>query len=911
MQVGSSTSKSSIRVNPPTKRWGEVAVDKGFITNEQLQDALEEQKRGQQTGNIELLGAVLIRQRVITREQAAAVDRAMQGTSQLAGFEILEKVGQGGMGAVFRARQISMDRIVALKILPRKLAQDPKAKERFFREARLCASMNHLNLINGIDCGEAGGYTFFAMEFVEGETARKVLKTKGKIPVKECVDIIRQISTALDYAHSKKLVHRDVKPENIMITPEGVAKLCDLGLSRSISNSDEDASLTQAGQAVGTPYYISPEQARGEEVDARTDIYSLGATFYHLLAGKPPFEGASAAVIMAKHLTDTAPPLSNYCSDLDDGYVSIVSKMMAKSKDDRYATLKEVMADLDTVERGGVPSAASFKASSSCPRPSSSGSPASAGRRTTGPTNPVMATADRAVRTTRSRSSSGSSSEASSGLLIGGGVAALVLVAILLMSGGGGGPSMKAAAPKRSEPAPAPAPVAAPVSRPQPPQGQPHMQPGHQMPPPGQRPPPNFNQRPNGDPIGMANSDPVGMVEPAKGAEDPLPTTMRPADNKPEDTTPEVKAAEAERMKPAVATPEVKPVEPKPAAIVRPALDLKSTVLRARFLAEMQRKTPKPDLPRMIKDARDLAAKPDYAPVKDALEQDIKDIEAMIKYEAALATAIGEAKPEIVLPKDHPLSKGPVKIEKVKVKEYANNKLTVTGAGFESPLQFHTMPPKDLIELAKLGDDAVPSAHYLFVRGDLEEAGKALDKMPEADRPALKEKLELIKTGELEMAAQTAYDAIQASAKSNQWKVVWEKIPAFTTQHGATHLATEKAEDLEKLKQKAEETLWPMQALFKTKSVKSLPDGFVEVTYDFSNKEQLKDFECQAGDLSLRDGKMCVPRGGEQAYARYLPKMIELRKIEVTGRTLLDDRDYMGMMLLEPGERLEWSNPML
>ncbi|MFH0939769.1 MAG: serine/threonine-protein kinase [Planctomycetota bacterium] len=295
--------------------------------------------------------------------------RAARGTTIIGGFEILEKVGQGSMGAVFRARQISMDRIVAIKILPPKLAMDSDFKNRFMHEARISAKLSHINIINGIDCGDCGGYTFFAMEFVDGQTVKQILKARGQFPVDEAVSIVRQITQALIYAKQQRLVHRDIKPDNIMVTPSGVAKLCDLGLARQ-THATEDANMLQVGLTVGTPHYISPEQVRGEkDVDFHSDIYSLGATFFHILVGKPLFEGPTNSAVMSLHVTNEVPNPCDIVPNIPIGYGQIISKMMAKNATDRYNAPEELLEDLDIVQNGDIPKAAVFQARTSCAMP--------------------------------------------------------------------------------------------------------------------------------------------------------------------------------------------------------------------------------------------------------------------------------------------------------------------------------------------------------------------------------------------------------------------------------------------------------------------------------------------------------------------------------------------------------------
>ncbi len=274
----------------------------------------------------------------------------------LGGFELLSLLGRGGMGAVYKARQTSLDRVVALKVLPPSLARNRDFIQRFLREARAAGKLNHANIVTGIDVGEADGFFYFAMEFVEGESLGARLKREGPLPPAEAISIVRQVAEGLRHAHEHGLIHRDVKPDNVLIDKGGTAKLCDLGLARSAAA--EDSSLTQTGTALGTPNYISPEQARGEgDIDAHTDIYSLGATLYHLVAGRPPFSGNTAAVVMTHHINDPAPPLTEAAPEAGPGLAAVVAKCMEKSRADRYESMEALAADLDRVARGQAPEA--------------------------------------------------------------------------------------------------------------------------------------------------------------------------------------------------------------------------------------------------------------------------------------------------------------------------------------------------------------------------------------------------------------------------------------------------------------------------------------------------------------------------------------------------------------------------
>jgi len=279
---------------------------------------------------------------------------------ELGGFRIIKKLGQGGMGAVFLARQLSMDRDVALKVLPQSLARDRDFVQRFVREARAAAQLSHVNIVQAIDVGHVGGYHYFAMEFVDGRDLKEVLKWDGRLPEQRALEIAQQLAGALHYAHTTAgIIHRDVKPENVLITPDGIPKLADLGLARQVVQGGTD--LTRAGVAIGTPNYISPEQVRGQtDLDGRTDVYSLGATLYHLLTGDPPYLGGTPAEVMAKHLSDPVPDARAASPDVSPAAAAVVQKAMAKDRDQRYATAQAFADDVTSLLEGKMPAAAAF-----------------------------------------------------------------------------------------------------------------------------------------------------------------------------------------------------------------------------------------------------------------------------------------------------------------------------------------------------------------------------------------------------------------------------------------------------------------------------------------------------------------------------------------------------------------------
>ncbi|HYG77788.1 MAG TPA: protein kinase [Planctomycetota bacterium] len=271
-----------------------------------------------------------------------------QRVKEVANYEILGKLGQGGMGAVYKARQKSLDRIVALKILPPSIAKDTTFCERFQREARASAKLNHPHVVQGIDVGKdpVSGLWYFAMEYVDGPTLKKVLEEQKVIPEERALAIIRQVAQALEAVAAHDMVHRDIKPDNILLTQRGEAKLADLGLAKQMH---EDASLTQSGQAVGTPYYMAPEQVRGAatEIDIRTDIYALGGTLYHLVVGHPPYQGQTGAVIMSMHLTEPVPSARKANPAVSEACSRLIEKMMQKKREARIQTPAELIKQID------------------------------------------------------------------------------------------------------------------------------------------------------------------------------------------------------------------------------------------------------------------------------------------------------------------------------------------------------------------------------------------------------------------------------------------------------------------------------------------------------------------------------------------------------------------------------------
>ncbi len=269
-----------------------------------------------------------------------------KGIQPISGYEIIERIGSGGMGTVYKANQISMNRVVALKILKKSDLVDPIPLDRLRREAMIIARMDHPNIVKGIDMGETDRYYFFTMEFIKGRSIKSALDLYGPMEEVRAAGIVREIANALQYAYEQKLTHRDIKPGNVIISTEGKVKLADLGLAKR----ESDLTVTREGSTVGTPQYISPEQARNPKTaDTRSDIYSLGATFYHMVTGRMPFEGESIAEVLTKVLFGKPPLPEAVRPGLSHGTSRVISRMMAKDPCRRYQTPVELLDDLDVL----------------------------------------------------------------------------------------------------------------------------------------------------------------------------------------------------------------------------------------------------------------------------------------------------------------------------------------------------------------------------------------------------------------------------------------------------------------------------------------------------------------------------------------------------------------------------------
>ena len=339
--------------------FGKMALEQGLCTGDELKRCIDEIEARRKTNPV-FLKDMLLEKGFITATQANRLRNAIREakgaapTHQIPGYQILGKIGAGAMAVVYKAKQLSLNRVVAVKVLPKRFTENPEYVVRFYKEGQAAGKLNHPNIVQAVDVGEAGGYHYFVMEFVEGKTLYDDLSAGKIYSEQEAIDIIIQVAEALRHAHSMGLIHRDVKPKNIMINKEGIVKLADMGLARE--TTDIEAAKTEKGKAYGTPYYISPEQIRGEmDIDGRADIYGLGATFYHLVTGRVPYMAEDPVEVMKKHLKDQLIPPDHINTTLSSGVSEVIEVMMAKDRADRYSNMDELLVDLKAVRAGEAP----------------------------------------------------------------------------------------------------------------------------------------------------------------------------------------------------------------------------------------------------------------------------------------------------------------------------------------------------------------------------------------------------------------------------------------------------------------------------------------------------------------------------------------------------------------------------
>jgi eukaryotic-like serine/threonine-protein kinase len=263
-------------------------------------------------------------------------------------YHVVERIAAGGMGEVFRAHDAVLSREVAIKVLHRSLAGDQAFVERFRREARAAATLNHPNIVAVYDWGSVDGIYYMVMEYVHGRSVRDLLNAHVKLAPAQAAEVVRQTLQALEHAHAKGIVHRDLKPENVLVTPDGVVKLTDLGLARAFA----DGRTTHAGAVTGTVQYLAPEQIRGEPADPRSDLYSLGIVTYELVTGRLPFTGETPMSIAYKHLSDRVPAPSSLVADVGADLDGFVASATDRDREMRPESARAMRMDLETIARG-------------------------------------------------------------------------------------------------------------------------------------------------------------------------------------------------------------------------------------------------------------------------------------------------------------------------------------------------------------------------------------------------------------------------------------------------------------------------------------------------------------------------------------------------------------------------------
>jgi serine/threonine protein kinase len=337
--------------------FGKLLLEKRLISAEQLDQCLRLQVAQAEAGEPHrTLGDLLMELGLIDREQLEATlseQRRRLVLTTIGPYVLVDRLGQGGMGTVYRAQVPNTATRVALKLLPKHLAGDPNYLSRFRREAQIGVGMVHPHIVRAVDFGEYKGTYYLAMEIVEGGTLDQRLDDLGALSERSALNIARDLLDALEYAHRRGLVHRDVKPSNILFDLQGVAKLSDFGLSKA--SAPDPSFMLEHGRTVGTPHYMAPEQAKGQEVDGRADLYALGATLYHAVTGRPPFSASSAHGQMEAQVTQDAPPPESINPDISPACSRLIRTFMAKDRGLRPPSALAARADVERVLRGEQP----------------------------------------------------------------------------------------------------------------------------------------------------------------------------------------------------------------------------------------------------------------------------------------------------------------------------------------------------------------------------------------------------------------------------------------------------------------------------------------------------------------------------------------------------------------------------
>jgi tRNA A-37 threonylcarbamoyl transferase component Bud32 len=333
---------------------GKIVIASGLVTEDELEQCRVQvsEEEGDRT-----LSDLLIDHNLLTDRQMSRLRKefdARKSGQKIQGYRIKKKLGAGAMATVFLAEQLSLHRLVAIKVLPTKFSRDQNFIDRFYKEGRAAARLNHPNIVQAYDVGHSGEHHYFVMEYVEGDTVYERIQQQRRIPEREAINILIQSAKALHHAHQAGFVHRDIKPKNLMLTPSGQVKVADLGLARNLA--DIEAAEQEKGRAYGTPFYISPEQIRGElDIGPPADIYGLGATAYHMVTGHVPFSGKNPSDVMRQHLKTELKPPDQLNPALSAEFCQVIEMMLAKNRADRYRTAADLLEDLQRVADGREP----------------------------------------------------------------------------------------------------------------------------------------------------------------------------------------------------------------------------------------------------------------------------------------------------------------------------------------------------------------------------------------------------------------------------------------------------------------------------------------------------------------------------------------------------------------------------
>lgn len=329
----------------------DLAVERKLLSAAQAEEVRELLRKSKRIGLESTPEELLVKQKLLSEAQVQElthIAELTEGGTVFGNYRLGTLLGEGGMGKVYEAVHEVMNRTVALKVVSNEFTKDKTSAARFFLEIRALAKLNHPSIVAIYDCGRVGRRYYYAMEFVGGGSLKSVVDKRSMLPEREALAIIRGMALALSHAHASNVVHRDVKPENVLICEDGSAKLTDFGL---VMHQDADhMSLTQSGMMVGSYYYVSPEQLDGvKDIDGRADIYSLGATLYYALTGKTAFSGKTPQEIVAQTLSGTWVTPRNYNPTVSTRSVRLLRRMMARSRDKRFQNMSDVVAAIDAL----------------------------------------------------------------------------------------------------------------------------------------------------------------------------------------------------------------------------------------------------------------------------------------------------------------------------------------------------------------------------------------------------------------------------------------------------------------------------------------------------------------------------------------------------------------------------------